>query len=100
MLDPGTNVFLSGHGPFYRYMLKLKEADYDISQVKFMRCKRTFHFGVVTQAWIACGRFVYLSASVADMAMCRCTCCQVKLQCCLGGPSWKHLDLCWTAGAA
>ena len=26
-------------------MLKLKETDYDITEVKFMRCKRTFYFG-------------------------------------------------------
>ena len=45
MLDPGASAFLSGYGPFYRYMLKLKETDYDITNIKFMRCKRTFYFG-------------------------------------------------------
>ena len=44
MLDPGASAFLSGYGPFLRYMLKLKGTEYDISLVKFMPCKRTFYF--------------------------------------------------------
>lgn len=44
MLDPGASAFLSGYGPFLRYMLKLKGTEYDIILVKFMRCKRTFCF--------------------------------------------------------
>ena len=30
---------------FLRYMIKLKATNYDITQVKFMRCKLTFYFG-------------------------------------------------------
>ena len=45
MLDPGASAFLSGYGPFLRYMLKLKETNYDITEIKFMRCQRTFFFG-------------------------------------------------------
>eukprot|EP00435_Cladocopium_sp_Y103_P035039 s1888_g9.t1 len=45
MLDPGASAFLSGYGPFLRYMLQLKETDYDITKVKFMKCHRTFYFG-------------------------------------------------------
>ena len=45
MLVPGTNAFLPGHGPFLRYMLRLKETNYDITEVKLMRCKRAIYFG-------------------------------------------------------
>eukprot|EP00435_Cladocopium_sp_Y103_P052050 s2315_g16.t1 len=46
MLDPGASAFLSGYyGPFMRYMLQLKDTNYDIEQVQFMRCQRTFFFG-------------------------------------------------------
>ena len=45
MLDPGASAFLSGFGPFKRYVEKLREMDFDITQLEFMRCSRTFHFG-------------------------------------------------------
>ena len=45
MLDPGASAFLSGYGPFKRYVEKLREMDFDITQLEFMRCSRTFHFG-------------------------------------------------------
>ena len=45
MLDPGAGAFLLGYGPFYRYLLMLKETDYDITNIKFIRCKHTFYFG-------------------------------------------------------
>eukprot|EP00435_Cladocopium_sp_Y103_P072700 s52_g41.t1 len=45
MLDPGASAFLAGYGPFLRYMLQLKETNYDIMKVKFMKCHRTFYFG-------------------------------------------------------
>eukprot|EP00435_Cladocopium_sp_Y103_P060878 s209_g22.t1 len=44
MLDPGASAFLSGYGPFKRYIDKLVELGYDIKQLEFQRCSRTFHF--------------------------------------------------------
>ena len=34
MLDPGASAFLSGYGPFKRYVEKLREMDFDITQLE------------------------------------------------------------------
>ena len=58
MLDPGASAFLAGYGPFMRYVLKLKETGYNINEIKFMRCNRTFFFG--GDASLACSWTVRL----------------------------------------
>ncbi len=50
MLDPGASAFLSGFGPFKRYVEQLEKCGYDISNLQFMRCERRFHFGGDAQA--------------------------------------------------
>ena len=62
MLDPGASAFLSGCGPFMRYVLKLKETGYNITEIKFMRCQRMFFFG--GDASLACSWTVRLPLCV------------------------------------
>lgn len=45
MLDPGASAFLSGFGPFKRYVIQLEQCGYDINNLQFIRCYRRFHFG-------------------------------------------------------
>lgn len=45
MLDPGASAFLSGFGPFKRYVLQLEQCGYDVNTLQFIRCYRRFHFG-------------------------------------------------------
>ena len=45
MLDPGTSAFLSGYGPFVRYVKHLEELGYPVNQIRFARCERRFQFG-------------------------------------------------------
>ena len=54
---------------------------------------------VVMPAWSAPGLFACPYASVANTAMCRCTCCLVRHPCCLEDRSWNPLDWSWTAAA-
>ena len=41
MLDPGASAFLSGYGPFKRYV----GHGYPVNTIRFARCERLFQFG-------------------------------------------------------
>ena len=45
MLDPGASAFLSGYGPFKRYLDHLSSLNYPVNTIRFARCDRQFHFG-------------------------------------------------------
>ena len=45
MMDPGASAFLSGYGPFRRYVQCLTDAGYNAESLEFLRCRRQFHFG-------------------------------------------------------
>ena len=45
MLDPGASAFLSGYGPFKRYVDHLNSMNYPVNTIRFARCERQFHFG-------------------------------------------------------
>ena len=45
MLDPGASAFLSGFGPFKRYVQHLSEIGYPVNTIRFARCERQFQFG-------------------------------------------------------
>ena len=45
MLDPGASAFLSGYGPFWRYVEHLSELGYPMNTIRFARCERNFQFG-------------------------------------------------------
>ena len=45
MLDPGASAFLSGFGPFKRYVQYLSEIGYPVNTIRFARCERQFQFG-------------------------------------------------------
>ena len=44
MMDPGASAFLSGYGPFKRYMLMMQDKGYDLKELKFVQCDRKFFF--------------------------------------------------------
>lgn len=50
MLDPGASAFLSGFGPFNRYVEQLVSLGFDVDQLNFHRCQGRFHFGGDAQA--------------------------------------------------
>ena len=50
MLDPGASAFLSGFGPFKRYVTELASRGFDLDRLQFHRCQRRFHFGGDAQA--------------------------------------------------
>ena len=45
MLDPGASAFLSGYGPFKRYVEHLNDLGYPVNTIRFARCERLFQFG-------------------------------------------------------
>ena len=45
MLDPGASAFLSGYGPFKRYVEHLKSLRFPTDSLEFYRCQRRFQFG-------------------------------------------------------
>ena len=45
MLDPGASAFLSGFGPFKRYVQHLSEIGYPVNTIRFARCERQFQVG-------------------------------------------------------
>ena len=45
MLDPGASAFLSGYGPFKRYVEHLSDLGYPVNTIRFARCERLFQFG-------------------------------------------------------
>ena len=44
MLDPGASAFLSGSGPFKRYVEHLTDLGYPVNTIRFARCERLFQF--------------------------------------------------------
>ena len=52
MLDPGASAFLSGFGPFFRYLDFLKaHNNFPIETIEFNKCCRKFHFGGDGASW-------------------------------------------------
>ncbi len=51
MLDPGASAFLSGFGPFLRYLEFLKAHQFPIDDIEFSKCCRKFHFGGDGASW-------------------------------------------------
>ena len=51
MLDPGASAFLSGFGPFFRYLDFLKAHQFPIHDIEFNKCCRKFHFGGDGASW-------------------------------------------------
>ena len=45
MLDPGASAFLSGYGPFKRYVEHLASIGYPVERLQMVRCSRRFQFG-------------------------------------------------------
>ena len=45
MLDPGASAYLSGYGPFKRYVEHLRSLGFPLERLEFARCYRKFHFG-------------------------------------------------------
>ena len=51
MLDPGASAFLSGYGPFKRYLDHLKTFDFPIESIKMSKGRRRFQFGGDAALW-------------------------------------------------
>ena len=45
MLDPGASAFLSGYGPFKRFVEHLASVGYPVQELEMTRCNRRFQFG-------------------------------------------------------
>ena len=45
MLDPGASAFVSGFGPFKRYVQFLEAHGFPMSKLQMLRCHRRFQFG-------------------------------------------------------
>eukprot|EP00913_Durusdinium_trenchii_P011859 g11138.t1 len=51
MLDPGASAFLSGYGPFRRYLDHLTTLDFPIEVIKMSKGRRRFQFGGDASMW-------------------------------------------------
>ena len=51
MLDPGASAFLSGYGPFRRYLDHLITLDFPIEVIKMSKGRRRFQFGGDASMW-------------------------------------------------
>ena len=45
MLDPGASAFVSGYGPFRRYVQLLESHGFPLDKLQMLRCQRKFQFG-------------------------------------------------------
>ena len=51
MLDPGASAFLSGYGPFRRFLDHLRSLDFPVETIKMSRGRRRFQFGGDASLW-------------------------------------------------
>ena len=51
MLDPGASAFLSGYGPFKRYLDHLKSIDFPVESIRMSKGRRRFQFGGGASLW-------------------------------------------------
>ena len=51
MLDPGASAFLSGYGPFRRFLDHLRSLDFPIDKIKMSKGRRRFQFGGDASLW-------------------------------------------------
>ena len=51
MLDPGASAFLSGYGPFRRFLDHLRSLDFPIEKIKMSKGRRRFQFGGDASLW-------------------------------------------------